>query len=270
MTIEKKDYAASLTRATRLFNRFRAVAEAKGWKPGAVTARKSDETGELYIYQAIGAGWFDEGLTAQTVAEALVGMKGVKTLNVYVNSPGGDVFEAKSIYAQLQRFEAKKVGYVDGLAASAATFLIMACDEIITAPEATWMIHETRTISAGDADQLRADADLLDLQNADLAEIYSKRTGQPVDKVRELMAAETWMNSAQALELKFTDKVAGAEDTDPKALAAEKPSRAAGLFAVTQTRLRASAEVLQNRASRVAREVAERASPSQRAKPASR
>lgn len=232
----------AFVKAKSIADRFNAI---KGWKGGNIAARQTDAkvtTGSLYLYDMIGKDWWTgDGVTAQSVADALDTIKGVKQLDIFVNSPGGDVFEAKAIYAQLQRFPANKTVYVDGLAASAATFVAMAGDEIITAPEGTWMVHEAWGGAVGDSSDLRAYADLLDMMNADLAGIYAKRTGMTVDEARAIMAAETWMNAEKALELKFTDSIAEEdEEDDVESKAAAAKSTTAQAAARTQDRLRAN------------------------------
>lgn len=206
--------------------------DAKGYKPGSLFARSSDKQSEgaMYIYEAIG-GWFG-GVTADGVRQALDALRGVETLNIYINSEGGDVFEAKAIYAQLQRFNAKKVVHIDGLAASAATFIAMAGDEIVTAPEATWMIHDAWGIEVGNADAMRAYADRLDMLSADIAQIYSKRTGTSVDEMRELMKAETWMNAQEALDKKFTDRIASYGDDDDEEEDEKAAAKPTGVLAL--------------------------------------
>lgn len=263
----------TINKLNRIANRCR---EAKGWKPGSIAARAENNIGNLYIYSVIGSSWFEEGVTAESVKVALDGLKGVKTLNIFINSEGGDVFEAKAIYTQLKRFAAEKVVHIDGIAASAATFIAMAGDRIITAPEATWMVHEAWTLAMGNAADLRDQADLLDMMNEDIAAIYSKRTGRPVEEMRALMNVETWMNAQQALDQKFTDEVASydAEDTDAEASA--KPAiKAAAMAETTRQRLASmTPDLLAYRARRAQNDsnaVKEnRASTEKRVNPASR
>lgn len=164
--------------------------------------------GSLYIYEQIGLDWWTgEGLTAKTVQQALEAMKGASGLDIFINSPGGDIFEAKAIYAQLRRFSGEKVVHVDGIAASAASFIAMAGDKIITAPSATWMIHEVWTRVLGRATDMRAMADVLDLENRIFAEAYSSRSKSKLEDVSAWMNAETWMNAATAKERGFTDEI---------------------------------------------------------------
>lgn len=172
----------------------------------------------LYIYDVIGEDWWTGGgVTAKSVQAALEGMKGATALDIYINSPGGDIFEAKTIYAQLRRFSGERVVHVDGIAASAASFIAMAGDRIITAPAATWMIHEVWAGVIGRASDMRAMADTLDMENATFADTYAKRTGQNVDDVRSWMAAETWMNASEAKARGFTDEIAEADPSNNSA-----------------------------------------------------
>jgi ATP-dependent Clp protease protease subunit len=175
---------------------------------------KSDVAGELYVYQQIGATYFGDGLTGDSVRQALDAMKGVKALNVYINSEGGDVFEAKAIFSQLQRFEAAKTVYIDGIAASAATFIAMAGDTIVNSPVATWMVHNPWTVAVGSADEMRKTADVLDLEAKTLAETYAKKTGASVEDMLALMSTETWMGAQDAVAQGFADKVSDPDNDD--------------------------------------------------------
>lgn len=238
---------ANIMKAQRIANKCREV---KGWKPGAkIHARSTKDTsvGDLYVYSVIGDSWFEEGVTAKSVQAALDDLKGVKTLNIFINSEGGDVFEAKAIYSQLKRFaaNAELIVHIDGMAASAATFIAMAGDKIITSPAATWMVHEAWTFAMGDAKALRDSADLLDMMNADIADIYAARTKRPVEEMRALMAKTTWMNATQALEEKFTDEIATYEDdeedeADGKAVDSKMLKNIARANDTTQKRIAAS------------------------------
>lgn len=217
---------AGLQRAHRLAAKYK---EAKGPRP--LFAEQSAAKGSLYIYETIGEDfWSGGGLTAKSVSEALAQMSGVKTLDIFINSGGGDIFEAKAIYSQLRRFNAERVVHIDGIAASAATFIAMAGDRIITAPSATWMIHEVWAFAGGRASEMRALADVLDLENKAFAETYAKRTGQSVEDVLAWMNAETWMSAAEAKERGFTDEIAESETADD-----ESESLAAALRDATST-----------------------------------
>lgn len=194
-----------------------ALAKAEPEKVKAVREGKvfavnpTDETkGSLYIYDAIGSSFWYEGVTADSVRSALAAMPKVKTLDVFINSPGGDVFEGKAIFTQLKRFAAdgaEVVMHIDGIAASAASFVAMAGTRIITSSVASWMIHNAWTMAAGNANDLQGTVDLLKMLDGDIAQMYANKTGKPVEEMRALMDAETWMTAEKALELGFTDSV---------------------------------------------------------------
>lgn len=194
--------------------RARALAVQHRQATGAPSFRAEVSGGRasLYIYDVIGEDWWTGGgVTAKSVQQAIDGMKGASALDIYINSPGGDIFEGKAIYSQLRRFSGEKVVHVDGIAASAASFIAMAGDRIITAPAATWMIHEVWSGVVGRASDMRAMADVLDMENGTFAETYAKRSGQSVEDVRAWMTAETWMSASDAKSRGFTDEIAEAD-----------------------------------------------------------
>lgn len=242
-------------KASVIAQRFRAQVQSTlpdGVAP--VRAKKSADgkVGELFIYEPIGYDcWTGSGITAKDVQASLEEMKGVKALNIFINCEGGDVFEAKAIYSQLLRFSAKKTVHVDGIAASAATFIAMAGDKIVTSPVGTWMIHEVWSGAMGNASDMRAVADLLDMETGTIAQTYAKRTKRPVEEMRALMSDETWMNAEQALAGGFTDEIvetAAPAETDPAK--AKAVTRVAAAAALTQQRINSvtTAELLAARA----------------------
>lgn len=229
-------------RAHELFLKARADLEkTNGGAAFQLYAKRGDTAGDLYIYDIIGEDWWaDGGVTAAGVKKALADMGDVKTLNIYINSPGGDVFEAKAIFTQLQRSKAHKVVHIDGVAASAATFIAMAGDKIVTAEHANWMIHEASAMAFGRAEDMRAKADVLDIQNKDMAERYAARTKRPVDEIARMMADETWMSAAQALEYGFTDEVAPSPEKVPAPASAVATSPLVAAVLATERDLRAA------------------------------
>jgi hypothetical protein len=138
---------------------------------------------------------------------------------------------------------AKVHAYIEGLAASAASMLVMAADHIVIASAGFVMIHNPWTWSVGDAAQLRGDADLLDKISGQLIDIYSKRSGQPADTIREAMDAETWYTADEAGEAGMADFVAEAPQVlasigrpdkfhnAPSSVAARMVTRAAAMAA---------------------------------------
>lgn len=239
-----KNFNKTMMRSASIANRCREVKQWKNDGPIFMRASNDATVGNLYIYSVIGDSWWDDTTVSATkVKEALAALKGVKTLNIFINSEGGDVFEAKAIYTQLKRFDSHKVVYVDGIAASAATFVAMAGDEIITSPIATWMVHEAWTVAFGDASAMRDTADLLDLLNTDIANCYAERTGRKFDEVREMMRVETWMSADEALKQKFTDKVEsfdkGDEEVDEEKVDNKFAKRVSAGMSTTRERIAA-------------------------------
>jgi ATP-dependent Clp protease protease subunit len=267
----------ALLRAHSIAARFRAeraASKPEGTAP-LLYVKASADKGELYIYEAIGVDWWNGGgITGKSVKQALDAMKGVSSLDIFINSEGGDVFEAKAIFTQLKRFDAEKVIHIDGIAASAASFIAMAGDKICMSPVATLMIHEAWTVAVGRAEDMRATADLLDLENTTLAETYAKQTGEKVDAMLALMNAETWMSAQEALDQGFIDQIDegdDAEQADDQQAAAKTPQKiaaVAALAAVTQERI-ATLSTAQQLAARANVHQPHRASPATQ-RPASR
>lgn len=170
------------------------------------------ETGELTLYGEVGA--YYGGISPDRFAEMLAEAKG-DTLTIYLNSIGGDVFDAMAIVAQLKRVKKTKVCCIDGVAASAATLIAMAADRIVMAPGSMLMIHMPFVpCTGGGADELRSRAEALDQITESVVALYAERTGQMPEQIREWMAAETWMNAQTALERGFCDAVEGVESPD--------------------------------------------------------
>ena len=207
--------------------------EAKGdtvteTKPLAIVAKKNTVgTAEVYLYGDIGG---YEGVTAETFRAAVDSLGDFKALTMYVNSPGGSVFDGKAIVAQLDRImeRAKVTAVIDGLAASAASFVAVSCSEVVMHASAKMMIHLPYAMAAGGAEDFRKMAELLDSEADSLIAVYAKKSGKKPDDVRAMMDAETWMTAEEAVKHRFADRIAGAD----------KPKNAASPFAalVSQTK----------------------------------
>lgn len=175
---------------------------------------RNDGVAELHIYGVIGSSWWEDGITADSIKSKLAAFDGVSRLNIFINSPGGSVFEADAIYSQLDRFKTEKVAYIDGLAASAASYVALAADRVVTAPHAKWLIHNASTIvfDSFTASKLRdfaeRTADELDKYSAAIAEIYGAKTGKKAAAVLAQMDKDEIMTAAEALDFGLTDSVA--------------------------------------------------------------
>ncbi len=167
-------------------------------------AEAKGKTLNLYIYDEI-APW---EVSAKDVADALADAPSATTINVYINSPGGSVWGAFAIYNQLRRAAANVVVYVDGVAASSASVVAMAGDEIIMAANAYMMIHNPTVFAIGDADDLRYVVEKLDRFRATIAAMYVARTGNSTEQITAWMDEETWFDATEAKEHGFADTVA--------------------------------------------------------------
>jgi len=147
------------------------------------------------------------GVSAKDVSEALDGLPATVTgINVRLNSPGGEVFEALAILNLLRAHKATITAVVDGLAASAASVIAAAADETVMSPGTQLMIHSPLSFDYGNATELRKTAEVLDSIEASLIEIYQAKAGD--HDWTALLADETWFTAAQAVELGLADRVA--------------------------------------------------------------
>lgn len=159
--------------------------------------------------------WYGDEVTPEEFRNELRQMKG--DLTVHINSQGGDVFAGVTIYNALKDYGKGKVTVkVDGLAASIASVVAMAGDEIIMSPGSMMMIHNPWSMGVGSAEELRRAADTLDEIREAILPIYTDRSGQSEDTVQELMDNETWMTAEKAVELGFADVVQKAKAEQPK------------------------------------------------------
>lgn len=171
----------------------RCDTEGRSWY--AITNRKgdSDDTTEIRIYGEVGA----FGLTSESFVRALKAIK-TKTIDLRINTPGGEAFDATTIYNALREHPAKIVVHVDGLAASAGSLIAMSGDEVRMANNAYLMIHNASGGIMGEAREMRAYASALEKITDNLARIYAAKSGKPRQRYREMMDAETWFTADEA------------------------------------------------------------------------
>jgi ATP-dependent Clp protease protease subunit len=171
-----------------------------------VVARSKDNA-EIYLYGIIGGDWFGEGVTAKQFADDLKALGNVKTIDLRINSEGGSVFDGKAMYSLLNEHPAKITVHIDGLAASAASFVAMAGDSIEIAEGGFVMIHNAYMIAMGDAREMRRSADMLDTVNNTIIDVYQSRTKGDRKAIAKMMDDETWMTGAEAVKNGFADKM---------------------------------------------------------------
>lgn len=169
-----------------------------------IVARK--DSAELFLYDVIGEGFFG-GIGSKAVIDALNHAAGVKTLNVRINSPGGDVFEGFAIYNALNRFPARVEVDIDAEACSIASYVAMAGSVIRIAENARMMIHNPISGAAGESLALRRRADEMDAAKDNLVQAYAKRTGQKPETISGWMNKTTYFSSRDAVTNGFADQV---------------------------------------------------------------
>jgi len=163
--------------------------------------------GEIYIYGEItDFKWFEEDITPTDIKEELGKLKDVDAINVYVNSPGGGVFAGVAIYNEIKRFNKPVTSYVDGLAASIASLIVLAADKVVMPFNSMLMIHSPWTCTCGNSKELRDLADKLDkLTDSVLIETYFNKTGIKKDELKKMLDVETWLSAEEAVEMGFAD-----------------------------------------------------------------
>lgn len=171
------------------------------------------DAGKVYIYDVIDRDW---GASAKALIEALAPMAG-KPVALHINSPGGDVFEARAMVAAIRAHGAPVSTYIDGLAASAATYLALAGDRVHITDGGMFMVHNSWTLSFGNKHEMRSTADLLDKIDGTIANDYTRKTGATAEKIAAWMDAETWFTAAEAKAAGFIDEITGAADESKSA-----------------------------------------------------
>ena len=177
------------------------------------SCKAKDGKAEILIYEQIGESWWDgSGVGAKRFAEDLKALGDISAIDIRINSPGGDVTEADAIYTQLVQHPANVSVFVDGLAASAASFIAMAGDTIAIAENGKFMIHNSMAIGIDNAAGFRKLADTLDVFDSAIRTIYQRRTKIPEAKLKDWMEAETWFSGQQALDEGFADSLMKAKE----------------------------------------------------------
>lgn len=207
----------------RVFNSLRKLKLKQGilenkvtYGRGAITVRckneSEDDEVEVMIYDSIGADpWSDGGFTAKDLREALKGVPKNKTLNVRVNSPGGDVMEGEAIKVVFDTWQGKVIVNIDGIAASTASWMILGADEIRAPKLSQMFIHDALTVIFGnEADCLSAANDLGKLSDQ-IACAYADKAGGSVKSWRDLMRKETLLTGEEAKDLGLVDVITDAE-----------------------------------------------------------
>ena len=183
------------------------------------TIRARDGGAEVLIYDEIGA----YGVSAKGFLAELGALPEAAAIDLRLNSPGGSVFDAVAIHNALTRHAGSVTVWIDGIAASAASYVAMAGDEIVIPENAFLMIHDPSGLVVGTAADMREMAGTLDKIAAGMMRGYAARSGKPEEEIAALMAAETWFDGAEALAAGLATRMA-------------EPVRVAASFDITRFR----------------------------------
>jgi ATP-dependent protease ClpP protease subunit len=167
---------------------------------------KGKKSAEIMLYGDVGEGWFG-GISAATFGKELRALGQVDEIDLRINSIGGDVFDGMAIYRLLVDHQARITTHVDGTAASIASVIAMAGDEILIGESASMMIHNAWGIGVGNAADLRALADRMERESTNIADVYASRSGKDRSHWMGLMAAETWFYGQEAVDAGLATRV---------------------------------------------------------------
>ncbi len=172
-----------------------------------ILAEKKEDTASIDIFDVIGSDFFGEGFTAKRMSAALRSIGEDKDVVVNINSPGGDVFEAATIYNLLAQHKGNVTVNILGLAASAASVIAMAGDTIRISQIGFLMIHNAWSVVIGNKDDLREAADVLEKFDESILAAYSARAKADESKIKKMMDGETWINAEDSVEYGLADEI---------------------------------------------------------------
>lgn len=187
---------------------------------GSMTIKnQTDSSADLFFYGDIvsetwQSEWYEDDMAPGDVKKFLDQLDGTENINIHINSGGGSVFGGIAIYNMLRRNNAHKTVYVDGLAASIASVIMMAGDEIVIPKNATVMIHKPSAsyfFTTKNADDLRKDAESLDTCQEAIMQTYMTKAKVDKEEIEQKVNDETWLTGEEAAEL-FDIKVEEAND----------------------------------------------------------
>lgn len=174
--------------------------------------KNKDDSADLILYGDIGESWLDD-VSSKNIANELKNLD-VSTINLRINSGGGDVFSAIAISNLLKNHKANIIAHIDGLAASAATIITSACDKVIMPKNALFMIHNPWTVVGGEAKDMIKTAEQLDKVKNSIINTYKSKTNLEIEEISKLMDEETWLDPYEAKEKGFIDEISDEENIE--------------------------------------------------------
>lgn len=181
-----------------------------------IVAEKQDKISTIDVFDVIGSDFFGEGFTAKRMSAALRSIGEDKDVVININSPGGDVFEAATIYNLVAQHKGHVTVNILGLAASAASVIAMAGDTVKISKIGFLMIHNSWSVVMGNKNDLREAADTLEQFDKSILAAYTGRATLEEKKIAKMMDSETWIGADDALEFGFADEIVEAKQGDKK------------------------------------------------------
>ena len=204
--------------------------EKKGEAVMASRSEKASNAGEILLYgpivssimEALVSSWLGPDLvcSANSCKRKIKAAQdaGLKNINLRINSPGGSVFDANAIYASFEAYRAEDGNtihaYVDGMAASAASYVMLASEDVIISEVGMVFIHNSRAVLGGSAKQIMHDVQILQKIDKTITGVYARKSKSEEPELSRLMEAETWLTATEAHEMGLVDKVATHESPE--------------------------------------------------------
>lgn len=183
-----------------------------------INAQAENDSAEILLYSEIGQSFWFDTIDAKTFVEELDKLD-VGNILLRINSPGGAVFDGVAMYNALLHHRARVTSVIEGFAASIASIVMLAGDEVQVSHNAMVMIHNPWTFAGGDAAELRHTAGVLDKIRGTLIDTYHRKTGQSVEEIGAALDEERWFNAAEAVDFGLADSIVGEEVDTGKARA---------------------------------------------------
>jgi ATP-dependent Clp endopeptidase proteolytic subunit ClpP len=171
----------------------------------------SEKEVEVYLYDEISMWGIEAEQFIREINEISAG-----TINLRINSPGGDVFDGTAIFNALERHPSRIVTHIDGIAASMASVVALAGDEVRMAENAFFMIHNPWGLCIGNAADMRKEAEILEKICDSMIGTYSRKSGQDKKQIRSWLDDETWFNAEEAKDAGFVSEIVSAPAVESK------------------------------------------------------
>lgn len=183
---------------------FQLLADNRGI--GRFSAETNGDEATIYVYDVIVSEDYWGGVSAKKFVEELNKLD-ASTIHLRINSPGGDVFAARSMEQAIREHKSNIIAHIDGYAASAASYVALAADSVLINEGGFFMIHKAWTLAWGNADDLLKTAELLEKIDQSLVNTYVKETRQETDQIAQWMKDETWFSAQEAVDYGFADAI---------------------------------------------------------------